>query len=250
MDTRDPRLGIGGNEPPIPDRLAVTYAGRIGEVEQIAAFANSTARTVQSEDDLDKVGKLLISTRATVNALEIERKREKQPYLDAGRAVDGWFGALTDRLEKIRTVFQNAADQYQREKAAAERKAREDEARKLREAEEKKRREAEEAKRAATQEKKTDEADRLAARAEEAEEAAAAPVADLVRTRTASGTVASAASEWTFEVTSYDHVDLDLLRPYIKRDAIDAACRLAVRQGVREIRCVRIFEDVKARFTR
>ena len=70
--------------------------------------------------------------------------------------------------------------------------------------------------------------------------------ADLSRQRTASGALATAKTEWVFEITDYDAIPLDKLRSYIKRDAIEAAIRMAIKMGNRELPGVRIFEDVKA----
>jgi hypothetical protein len=77
---------------------------------------------------------------------------------------------------------------------------------------------------------------------------AKASAADTVRQHTASGITASARTEWAFEIVAFDAVPLDALKPYFKRDAIDAAIRLAVRQGIRDLPGVRIFEDVKSSF--
>lgn len=238
------------NRPPITEALADAYRSLKTEVEQIAERANKTPRKIATEDDLDAVGTLVKDVGALIRKVDDRRKTEKQPFLDGGREVDGFFATMTDRLDRIRQTFQKAADDHAREKAAAERRAREEEARRLREEEEQKRRDAEAAKRASTQERKIDEAERLAERAAEAEAAARASAADLTRMRTGSGTLATAATEWTFEITDYEAIPLDRLRPYFKREEVEKAIRSLVRthKGASALPGVRVFEDVRARF--
>ncbi|ANH05174.1 hypothetical protein [Shinella sp. HZN7] len=88
--------------------------------------------------------------------------------------MDAFFNPLIDRLDRIADTFEEISTAYQREKIAAERRARAAEAKELREAEEKKRAEAEAAKRETTAERKHDEADEIALRAAQAESKAKA----------------------------------------------------------------------------
>ncbi len=58
----------------------------------------------------------------------------------------------------------------------------------------------------------------------------------------------SAKAPWDFEITDYEKIPLDNLRPYFKRDDIEKALRFAVKQGARQIPGVRVFQNTKATF--
>lgn len=179
------------------------------------------------------------------------RKREKQPFLDAGRDVDAFFKAHLDRLERIRKAFEAVATDYQRKMAAEARRKAEEEARKAREEEAARieaARKAEADNRSKHAENHAAKADAAAERAQAAEAVASASAADLTRQRTESGILATAKTEWAFEIVDYAAVDLNALRMCFKRDDVEKAIRQAVKNGVRDLAGVRIFEDVKATF--
>lgn len=245
---------IGHNAPPpLRDILAENHASLLREVEALADRANAAPRQINDDADFDTVGTLAKDAGALVRRVDGFRKTEKEPYLQAGREVDGFFGAMTDRLDRIKAAFQKIADDHMRAKAAEERRRREEEARKAREEEERQReiaRRAEEANRAKTAEKHDAKADALAEKAAIAEASAQASAADLTRTRTASGTLATARTEWAFEITDVDAIPLDKLRPYLPRAEIEKAIRAYVRfhKDAAPLAGVRIFEDVRASF--
>lgn len=179
------------------------------------------------------------------------RKREKQPFLDAGRDVDSFFKVHLDRLERIRNAFQAVATDYQRKVAAEARRKAEEEARRAREEEAARieaARKAEAENRGKHAENHAAKADAAADRAHAAEAVANASAADLTRQRTESGILATAKTEWAFEIVDINELDLNALRLLIKRDAIEAAIRQAIKNGVRQLPGVRIFEEVKATF--
>ena len=151
---------------------------------------------------------------------------------------------MSDRLDRIKKAFQKIADDYARAKANEERIKREEEAAKLRAEEERKRREIEDAKRLATKERKEIEAETIAAKAEEMEEAANATIKELA----ADAIGMNVGAPWTFEITDFNAIPLDVLRPYFKREEIEKAIRQYIRQGHRDLNGVSIYQDVKARF--
>ncbi len=177
--------------------------------------------------------------------------RIKAPYLQATRDVDTYFATLGDRLARISDTFNKIASDYQRAVAAEARAKAEAEARRLRD-EEARRIElalqAEADNRQAHADRHTAKAAEAIEKAEAAETIANASATDLTRTRTASGVLATAQTVWSFEIIDFEKIPLDKLRSYIKRDAIEAAIRLAVKMGNRDLPGVRIFEDVKAHF--
>jgi hypothetical protein len=245
-----PAAGPGHNRPPtLREELELASAPLRAEVEAVAEMANRTPRAIKGGKDLDEVSGLIVEARRIVRAVEAERTAAKAPHLEASRTVDGFYAVQKDRVDRILGTFQKIADEYTRARAEEERRARAAEAARLREEEEAKRRQADEARRTSTKEKRANEAWDLAAQATVAEEAAAAPAADLVRTTTASGFTAGAQAVWTFKVEEWTAIDLETLRPFLKVDAIEAAIRAFVRQHHDRVplRGVRIYQDVKAR---
>jgi len=241
------------NQPPLLERLAADYAALSGCIDAIAARANGAPRKITTDADLDVVGAIVVDASALVRKAEAHRKDEKDEFLRSGRDVDAFFKNFIDRIDRIKQAFQAIADIYQREKVAEARRLAEEVARKARDEEERQReiaRRADEANRAKTADKHGAKADEAAAIADEAEALAASSAADLTRTRTASGTLATAKTEWAFEITDYEVVPLDKLRPYLKRDAVESAIRALVKvhQDKSPMTGVRIFQDIKASF--
>ena len=243
------------NPPPLKEILAANYAHFTHEIEAIAERANKAPKAVKSDDDLDAVGVIVKDARAMAKRVDTARKDEKEPYLQAGRDVDAFFKALTERLDRIASVLEDRATEYQRAKAAEARRKAEEEARKLREAEEAARRKAEEAAaagRAAIADRAEAKAETLADKAAEAERLAEARAADLARARGASGTLASAKT-----VTKVRIVDLALVQssmgplgPYIDSEMIQKAANtwLRVTKGKGSIPGLEVYEDVRATF--
>lgn len=86
-----------------------------------------------------------------------------------------------------------------------------------------------------------------AVRAEKRAERIDAAIEDgaaLSRTRGDLGTVGSLAKRWTYRVVDFNALPLDTLRPFLARDAIDAAIFRLMQTGVRELPGV-IFEQVE-----
>jgi Tfp pilus assembly protein FimV len=140
------------------------------------------------------------------------------------------------------------ASAYQQRVADAVRRLAEAQAKAAREEEARRTQAALEAKRADHVFNHAGKADEARARAEAAEAEAERPAKEITRTVTPSGLTAGAREEWTFEIDVYDEIPLAALRPYFKRDAVEAAIRLAVKQGVRELQGVTIKKGLKATF--
>lgn len=243
------------NPPPLKEILAENYAHFATEIEAIAERANTAPKAVRNDDDLDAVGVIVKDAKAMLKRVDSARKDEKEPYLQAGREVDGFFKAMTDRLDRIASALEARATEYQRAKAAEARRKAEEEARKLREAEEAARRKAEEAAAAGrerTADKAEAKAETLAEKAAEAERQAAAKAADLARTRGASGTLASAKTVLKVRIADLAAVQQSMgpLGPYMDSDAIQKAANnwLRVTKGAGSIPGLEVYEDVKATF--
>ena len=149
----DPRHGIGGNQPPEPLDPHAAITARVQEridaaniwLGQVAEIADLT--TAQACDDF--IGQL----RREWSRTDEERKTEKKPHDLAAAAVQSFFNPLLAKLElaesKLRPLKQGWLNRVEAEqKAEAERKQRE--------------------------------ADALAAKAREAEEAVRAGTGDVI----------------------------------------------------------------------
>lgn len=79
------------------------------------------------------------------------------------------------------------------------------------------------------------------AEAEKARRKAEAPVADISRTRSESGSVASLREVWTFDGLDRDQLDLEALRQHLPQDALEKAVRSYIRAGGRELQGVNIY---------
>jgi len=240
------------NNPPIAARLTIECEALIADVDRLAERANAAPRQIRTGTDLDAVTQLVKDARALDKRVDAARVAEKEPYLTAGREVDSFFKPTLDRLSRIAVAFQRIADDHARAQAAEARRKAEEEAARAR-AEAQRQREIAEraaaAERARTAAKAEDRAAVADARAEEAERLAAAPSASLVgQTTTASGVTASGKAVWVHEITDYDRIPLDLLRPYLKREHVEAALRQFVKfnTNTKPLTGVKIFADVKA----
>jgi hypothetical protein len=241
------------NPPPLREILTENYAHLAQEVEGLAERANAAPKVVKNEADLDAVGVVVKDAKNLLKQVDTARKAEKEPHLQAGREIDGFFKTFSERLERIASALESRATEYQRQKAAEERRRREEEARKLREQEEEARRKAEEAAaagRAAAAGKAEERAELLAEKAAEAQRLAEANAADLARVRGASGTLATAKTTMKVRIADYDKLDLNALKPYLDREAVQKAANtwLRVTKGASELPGLEVYEDIKATF--
>lgn len=222
--------------------LQVTVAEHLSESAKIQAVNDQATK--------DVVTALIKKMRETWKRIEGVHEAEKAPHLERGRATDGFFFALMEKLarrdkkaakgegERLNDLLTDfdlrvlAAEQERRRREA------EEAARIAREAEEKRQREereAEEARLAAerarkpeTQAAKEEVAQEAEARASDARveatvagakaeetymETLAAPK-DIMRQRSEQGVTSGMASEKFKEITDRNALDLEKLRPY------------------------------------
>ena len=160
--------GIGHNNPPDGDELLLrlqeqheALVKRTGDLE--AAVQRVPAKL----DEKSHATAIDFAKQLQTHEQKIDAARviEKQPFLDGGRKVDGFFGGLTTTTKEGRAAVLAKIRAYQIEVEATERRAREEAARKAREA-------AEEAARKAREEREA--AERARREQEEAERRAEA----------------------------------------------------------------------------
>lgn len=208
---------------------------------------------IDSDDIAGRVSDFVKQLTALNKAAETKRTGAKEPYLEGGRNIDGFFKAITDPVEKIKNIVQISLTKYLRDKADRERHERMEQERLAREAAAKAQREADEQARALANEQQLAaaiEAERAAevaqADAVKAVQAAEAKPAELSRTRGEYGSVTSLRTEWVFDDLDRATLDLEALRPYLPTDGLEKALRAFIRAGGREIKGARIFETTAA----
>ena len=246
--------------PGIRKALESDYPHVLPILEDFRAKVADLPPKINDQSDHDKYVDTITEIRARFKDVEAYRVAEKDPHLKAERAVDGFFVPIRDGLEKLMQACNAAVTVYDRRIAAEERarrEAEEAEARRL-EAEARRREQealqrAEEAKRADYRAKHTAAAEKAAVEARAAEETAFVASqrvnvkpAELARSRSEKGTLSTLRSSWVFEVENWDAINLDQLKPYIMRVALETAIKAAVANGVRSLNGVRIFQTEKA----
>lgn len=246
--------GLGHNQPPevpLADRLKEEHAEALAMVDAIAAKATAAPTEIETEDQKAALTDIAAEAAKHRKVVDGTRIAVKAPFKKAVDDIDGFFRGPIDRLERIDKALMQRVTAFDRAKVAREREAarrKEEEARK---AEEAARQEAQQAATAGRLD------DAMAALEDAADAGAAARsvataapnTADSTRVTTAGGVVASAQTEWTFEVTDRTAVDLNALRDFIAPDDVDAALKrfVKINKGTRQIAGVRIFEDVITR---
>jgi hypothetical protein len=168
---------------------------------------------------------------AAAKVVEDARTTVKQPYLEAGRAVDNAARVIATPLTNAGAKVKGKLDTFLREeraKAEAERR-RQEEARRAEEA-----RIAEERAKA--------EAEGRAAPEPEALPEVTAP-AEAAPVRGDYGSLATARTIWKSEITDYTLAFMAVENNEKVREAIDKAIAALVRSGVHKIDGVKIYED-------
>jgi hypothetical protein len=255
---------IGHNRPPVSDFYRETNETLPGYLEAentdllkrrdelAAAFARAPAE-VADDVTAGKMSDFIKQVSACIKSVESKRTADKEPTLQAGRVIDGFYKQISDPLAAIKTKLNDRVTIYLRKKEAEERRRREEQERIARAEAERQRIAAEEAARNAKTD--TDLSDAIArdesARQAEADAFAArqdaeAKAAELSRTRGSLGAVASLRTTWACEILSRDDLDLNALRPYFTTADLEKALRAAVKAGARSIKGARIFETDKA----
>jgi len=237
-DTNPGLRGIGDNNP--PDAIEILRSNltekTTGLRERAKALIAAEGKVPEIKDDdvAAKVTDMIRLTTAAISAATDEFTKEKKPYLDGGRAVDGFFKEITTPLADMKARLNNRLATYLDDKAEAERRAALERERLAREEAERKAKEAAEAEAA----NKPAEAEALiesAIKAENVAEIAAArvdaPVADLTRVRGTTGGTASLSRTMVGTIVNRDKLDLGKLRPYIALDALQKALNAYVRAG-------------------
>ncbi len=232
------------------DQLKHDFAHVETAIAALEKRAAESPLVLEDDDDLAAVTALAGELGKAAKRADDLRDIQGRPHLDAQRTINTFFKSFETRLKTAKDRISQRATLYMSKKAEAERaKQREEEARVRALAEAKAREAAEALKAGKAEEAHAAQAasDNLNNRADHAADAAAAKPADLARTQTDSGT-ATLQQSWEFEIENIDLIDLEALRPFLPRAAIEQAMRGFVKSGRREIKGARIYPKNAARF--
>lgn len=239
--------GIGHNKPPsnveaiqigLRERFPALIARRAELLEAQAKAPKEVNDEETARTTTDRVRQL----QAGIALMEETRKLEKQPHMDAGAAIDGFFNTMKGDLDIAKRAETVKLTAFSDRKEAAERLRLREEADRLRAEEERARREAEE--RAATIQTPEDlnkaliaedTAISASARAAQAVQATQAKPATLSQVRGNLGGVSSLRKTMSGYVTDKGKLDLNALRPYLTLDDLNKAVRAFVKSGGRTL---------------
>lgn len=250
---------IGHNNPPegdiesqqLQENLTAKAEPLLQRFNELEAAFQRIPETCDDDETAAKFANFGKQIQGCEKDFDAMRVSEKEPYLKFGRVVDGFFKKRTDTLEKMKRKLQDIVTVYQRKKADAERKAREEAARLQREEAARKQQEALDAAAAAmpqVAEQSFSEAAQHEKQAQHLEKKAEAPVAELARVRSDLGAVASLKTTWVGEITDRAILDLEAIKAFIPLDALQKAVNGAVKAGLRDLRGATIYEKQETNF--
>lgn len=223
---------------PLTERLSETYAQAIANAEALVDALGRVPDILDAATAV-KATSFVRQIKDVKRKLDDARKAEKEPFLTAGRSVDGFFATWTAALEAAARTVEQRLSAFQRQLEAEERQRREEEAKRARE-------EAERLAKAAATPIDDARAAQAAEQAAAAQRQAEAKTADLVRTHGAYGGVATTRTTWQARVVDRKKLDWKKLGPLLDDDAIMKAARAFVRLGGRECKGLEIYEETKA----
>lgn len=249
MDALDELLAKPGDNRPPPlellrDELEAENEALLRRKDELLG-AVARMPDIASDETAGKVADLIKMITACAKKADSARVSRKEPFLEGGRAVDGYFKArILDQLDKAKKGVEAKLGVYLRAKADRERRAREEADRIARQAAQDAADQAAKAADAMRTEKDLDKAMDLARQAEEATaqaavatKAAAAKPADLSRTRGDAGALGTLQARWTFKDIDRNSVNLEMLRNYLSVDEIGKAVRLYIKaMGAEEMK--------------
>jgi ABC-type Fe3+/spermidine/putrescine transport system ATPase subunit len=240
---------IGHNLPPtdaeiLGEKLSENSKADIERMSQILSI--QIPEEILDETQAKWAADFIDKTKILKKTFDKTHEREKAPYLEMGRVVDGFFKTKINTLDAVLKKIAVPVNAYLDKKRAEEQ-------RQIRERAEKARQEAEAlAAQAVVHENEDikDTASELMSAAVMAEEkaqaldayAVTAKSAQLARVVTESGAKLAQRTVWTGEVQDWGAVDLVHLRPFLSQDAIQTAINKYVRDGGRELNGVKIYQ--------
>lgn len=233
---------MGHNHPPLDEEAKATFRDELLKdrpnfLDKVEEMEGALDRVAVTDDvTLGRAGDFVKTVRKAIQHVDGAHKTAKQPYLDAGRAVDEEKNGLVGRLDKIKREVEARSNTFLNERAAKERAEHERQAAIARE------QAAEEAAAQALRDE--------AAAAGDVEAMEQVPIIAKAVTaparqeplRSDLGTTVSVRTVWQSEVTNYYTAFVAVQSNAKVREAIDKAIASLVKAGTREIEGVRIYE--------
>ena len=259
----NPRAQIGDNNPPPDfdlrvyvdgtlDRLKLLYSDRMALIaDAIATRANAAPKKVATDEELLAWGEIVNSAREAKAEFDTNRENEKRLFLKGGNDVQAFFKNAIERMDRIMEAGNKLGTDFQREKKRKADQAAADERKRLEEEAAVAKKKAEVAHEFGDTEKAMEQLQQAGEAQAQANAVQAPKTADAARVRSeTSSTLATAGTEWKFEITNYEAIDLVSLRDFIAPAAIEKALRdyLKKKKQFAKLEGVRFYEDVKAQF--
>lgn len=234
---------IGHNNPP---PVAEDYTNLQNRLQELLASSQRAPATIADDEQAEKCTSLTKMLKELAKSAENSRTKEKEPHLNAGRAVDAFFAKITEPATLAAKDIEKRLTAYVQAKREAERKAALEAAKKAQEEAERKAQEAAQLESAGL----TDMANETMAEAQKVEatatrlEAKAADDKQLGKVRSDLGST-SARKHWVVEIDDRSKIDWQTLGRFITDDAIMQALRAYVQSGGRELAGAKIWQDEK-----
>lgn len=227
-DGSNPRAVIGGNEPPLADRLALEHTALLKEATEAEALVPVDLRAIASEEEAGAYTETAADIKALIEKADAAFEAEKKPWREGGKTVDDFFRFRATLATAAKRAV-SALNVWGLQKLADERKA----------------------------QAEREEAERKAA--ELFDEPAPAPVAPVVPREAArviapSGAKASGALKWKPRVIDFEKVPRQYLM--VNEVALNAAVAGLKAQGGKiedakdKIPGVEIYEDLQTSIRR
>jgi hypothetical protein len=250
MNTTTPQTLLGHNNPPsdienLEQKLREDHDLPLSRAQALVEAADRVPSEIEDAETAAKATDYIKQVAGMQKAIEAIRTAEKEPYLKLGNFVHGFFKSVDERLDNAKKKAKTPLDNYLKREADKERRRREEEAAEQRRKAEEERLAAEalaKAQQSASALEMSDQAVISEQAAAKLETAAAAKPAELAKSRSAGGAVASLRTWWVGEVVDLEKLDLEVLRYHIKPDALKSAVTSFVNAGGRELAGAEIFE--------
>lgn len=262
----NPRAAMGGNEPPLDERIVGDLEEAIDEEPGLRTRINELLKkgaalpVCKSDGDVGRFGDFAKMVTAATQKIEGHHERIKAPYLAATRAIDGKKRNYVESLADVKKAALTKIDAYRAEmrrleKIEADRVAAELAARRAIEVErvrvENERIEAENAKRRAAEQdgrpfRSSTEFASLPLEPEPEPEpvyVAPAPVAPI---RGDYGSVVGVKKVWKHEIESVRQLSNDVLNHPKVVEAMDSVIKGLLRGGARTVKGCRVWEEEQA----
>lgn len=241
---------IGHNKPPseveiVREQLNEKHGQLLMKANVLVDGAAGLPQVVTSDEEAGQVSDYIKMLTGAMKDLEGARVAEKEPHLRMGRAVDGFFKHVSDGVETVKRKINKPLDTFLREKEAAVRRRREEEATEARRVASVRAAEAqrlEEANKPLSAAVALDKAVISEATAVRAEQATVVKPAEIGKARGRDGALASLRTRWFGEIIDRETLDLEKLRPFIAGDVLQMALNLYVKAGHRDLRGAKIYE--------